>query len=118
MIDFESFHFAFKTTLDRFAPLKQKVVRNNNQRFITKTLRQAITKRSELKNKFNKERNAENWSDYKQRDYCSNLLKESKTRHFNNHSVKDVVENKRFWKTIKPFITDKTNKLTTVIALF
>ena len=28
--DFESFHLAFKTTLDQFAPLKQRIVRNNN----------------------------------------------------------------------------------------
>ena len=49
VLDFESFHLAFKTTLDRFAPLKQKVVRNNNQPFMTKTLRKAIMKRSKLK---------------------------------------------------------------------
>ena len=49
VLDFESFHLAFKTTLDRFAPLKQKVVRNNNQPFMTKSLRKAIMKRSKLK---------------------------------------------------------------------
>ena len=101
MLELESFHLACKTTLDRFAPLKQKAMRNNNQQFMTKTLRKAIMKRSKLKNKFNKKRNAKNWSNYKQRNYCSNLLKESKTRHFKN-----VTENKRFWKT-KPFFTDK-----------
>ena len=31
VLDFESFYLAFKTTLDWFALLKQKVVRNNNQ---------------------------------------------------------------------------------------
>ena len=61
--------------------------------------------RSRLKRKFNKERNAKNWSDYKQQ---RNRLKESKTRHFNNLNVKDVYENKRFWKTMKSFFTDKT----------
>ena len=54
MLDFESFHLAFETTLDRFEPLQQKVVRNKNQPFITKALRKAIMKRSKLKNKFNK----------------------------------------------------------------
>ena len=55
------------------------------------------------------ERNAKNWSNYKQqRHYCSDLLSESKTRHFNNLNLTDVTENKRFWKTIKPFFTDKT----------
>ena len=31
VLDFESFHLAFKTTLDRFAPLQQNVVGNKNQ---------------------------------------------------------------------------------------
>ena len=52
MLGFESFHLAFKTTLDRFAPLKQKVVRNNNQPFMTKPLRKAIITRFKLKDKF------------------------------------------------------------------
>ena len=103
VLDFESFIPVLKTTLDRFAPLKQKAVGNNNQPFMTKTLRKAIIKRSKLKNKFNQERNVKKWSDYKQhQNYCSNLLKEAKTHHFNNLNVKDVTENKRFWKTIKP----------------
>ena len=34
VLDFESLHLAFKTTKDRFAPLKQKVVRNINQSFM------------------------------------------------------------------------------------
>ena len=45
---------------------------------MTKTLRKVIMKRYKLKNKFNKERNAKYWSDYKQQqNHCSNLLKES-----------------------------------------
>ena len=93
VLDFKSLHLAFKTTLDRFAFLKQNVVRNNNQPFMTKTLRKAIMKRSKSKHKFNKERNAKNWSSYKhQGSFCSNLLKESKTHHFNNLHVKDVTD--------------------------
>ena len=58
---------------------------------MTKTLRKAIMKRSKLKNKFNKERNAKNWFNYKQqRNCCLNLLTESKTRYFDNLNVKDV----------------------------
>ena len=107
--DFESFHFAFKVTLNKLAPLKQKLIRNNNQPFMRKILRKAIMKRSKLRNKFNKERNIENWSGYKrQRNLCSNLLKESKKRHFNNLNVTDVTENKQFWRTIKPFFTEKS----------
>ena len=42
VLDFESFHLAFKTTLDRFSPLKQNVLRNSNQTFMTKALHKAI----------------------------------------------------------------------------
>ena len=55
--DFESFQFAFKVILNQFAPLKQKLIRNNNQPFMTKTLRKAIMMRANLRNKFNEERN-------------------------------------------------------------
>ena len=63
-------------------------------------------KRSKLRNKINKEKNIENWSEYKhQPNLCSNLLKRSKKRHFNSLNVNDVTETKKFWKTIKPLIT-------------
>ena len=83
---------------------------------MTKTLRKTIMKRSKLRNKFNEERNIENWSEYKrQRNLCSNLLKESKKRHFNNSNVKDVTENKQFWRTIKPFFTEKSKTTNNII---
>ena len=66
VLDFESFHLVFKKTLNRFVSLKQKLFQNKSQCFITKALRKAIMKRSKLKNKFNKERNAKYWSNYKQ----------------------------------------------------
>ena len=47
--DFESFQFAFKVILNQFAHLKEKLIRNNNQPFMTKPLRKAIMKRSKLR---------------------------------------------------------------------
>ena len=84
---------------------------------MTKTLCKAIMKGSKLRNKFNEERNIENWSEYKrQRNLCSNLLKQSKKRHFNSLNVNDITENKKFWKIIKLFFTEK-NKTTNNIIL-
>ena len=58
----------------QIAPLKQKLIRNNNQPFMTKILWKAIMKRSKLRNKFNDERNIENWFEYKpQCNLCSDL---------------------------------------------
>ena len=73
---------------------------------MTNTLRKAIVKRSKLRNKFIEERNIENRSEYKrQHNFRSDLLKQFKKRHFNRLNVNDVTENKKFWKTIKPFFT-------------
>ena len=96
---------------------KQKVVRNNNQPFMAKTLFcKAIMKRSKWNNKFNKKRNDKNWFNYKQQQsHCSNLLTESKTRHFDNLSVKDVTEGNRFWKTIKPFYIYETKNSNNIL---
>ena len=102
--DFKSFHFAFKVVINQFTILKQKLVRNNNQPFITKTLRKAIMKRSKLGSKFNKEQNIENWSRSKykiQCNLCLSVLKQSKKRHFNSLYVENVTENKGLWKSIK-----------------
>ena len=57
---FESFHFAFRFILNQSAPLKKKLIRNNNQPFMTKSLHNAIMKKSKLRSMFNKERNNEN----------------------------------------------------------
>lgn len=56
-------------------------------------------KRSKLRNRFNKERNIKNWSEYKhQRNNFSNLLKHSKKYYFNNLNVQDVIEKRDFGK--------------------
>lgn len=52
--DFESFHLALKFTLNQFANLLQKIVRNNNQPFMSKCLCKVIMKTSKSKSDFNK----------------------------------------------------------------
>ena len=47
MLDFESFHPAFKLTLYHFVPLKQKLEQNKNQTFMTKTINKTNMNRSE-----------------------------------------------------------------------
>ena len=43
----------------------------------------------------------------KQRNYCVSLLKKSKKKYFANLNEKDILDNKLFWKTIKPSFSDK-----------
>ena len=78
-----------------------------NNRFISKPLSQ---------NKYrNKYRTEDNWANYKkQRNFCVNLLRKTKTEYFEKLNVKYLTKNRKFWKTIKAFFSNKgltSNKL-------
>ena len=49
---YESFENVFLNVLQRHAPLKTKIVRENHPPYMNKTLRKAIIKRSELDRKY------------------------------------------------------------------
>ena len=105
---YAEFEKVFLKELNKHAPLKKKVLRHNNNAFMTKELRKEIMLRSKLKNKFNKERNHINWCNYKrQRNRCLSILRKSKKEYFNSLNMKQVSDNKLFWKSVKPFFNDK-----------
>ena len=108
IIDYSQFQSIFLETLDNIAPVKTKVLRYNNNPFMNKALRKAIMTRSRLKNKFNKNSSTKNWNSYKkQRNFCLKLLRQTKEKYFNNINVKKVSDNKTFWKSVKPFFSNK-----------
>ena len=84
IIDYSQFQSIFLETLDNIAPVKMKILRYNNNPFMNKALRKAIMTRSRLKNKFNKNSSAKNWNRYKKQ-----------------------INNKTFWKSVKPFFSNK-----------
>ena len=83
-------------------------MRGNHVLFITKDLRKAIYTRSRLKNKFIK-----NLSDVKAKLYkrqgnkCVSIRKKSIKQYFSNITSKRIMTNREFWKTMKPFLTNK-----------
>ena len=78
---------------------------------MTKELRKEIMKRSKLKNKYNKKRNYENWSLYKKQiNYFVALLRKTKKAYFEKLNLKEIGDNKTFWKTVRPYFSDKDNK--------
>ena len=64
--------------------------------------------RSRLKNNLNRQRSDENWDNYKkERNFSVKLLRQTKEKYFSDIKVKSISDNKRFWKTIKPFFSNK-----------
>ena len=71
-------------------------------------LSKEIMKRAKLRNKFLKDRTDESKKRYaSQRNCCVSLLKKTKKNYYNSLNEKDVSDNKTFWKTVKPFLSDK-----------
>ena len=100
------------------APLKKRYVRANQAPFMNKKLSKEIMTRSRLRNKFLKTKTDANRKAYnKQRNYRVSLFRREKKSFFNNLDTKKIVDNKRFWQTVKSFFSDKNrvkNKITLI----
>ena len=93
-------------------------MRANNVPFVSKALSKAIMSTSRLRNKYLKNPNKSNKHKYnKQRNYCVNLLRKEKNKYYKNLDVKLITDNKQFWKTIKPFFSDKHNMHTNITLI-
>ena len=65
-------------------------------------------KRSTLRHTLIEKRSSEQWQNYKrQRNICSNILKSAKKTFFENLNINEITDNRNFWKTVKPFFTDR-----------
>ena len=94
--------------LNKHAPRKKKYPRGNQMSFFTKELSKEIMTRSRLLNKYIRNRNEENRAIYvKQRNYWVPLLRKSKKKYHENLDERNLMDNKLFWKTIKPSFSDK-----------
>ena len=85
-----------------------KIQRGNHAPFINKEMRKAIYGRSRLKNKFCKNPSEGNERKYKrQLNLCVCLRHKVIKQYFFDITSKGIVTNKEFWKTIRPFLTNK-----------
>ena len=75
---------------------------------MNKEIHKAIMVRSRLRNKFLKEKTAFSREVYNiQRKYCVKLIRESKIKYFGNLNVRNITDNKTFWKTVGSSFSSK-----------
>ena len=76
---------------------------------MNKTLSKAIMLRTNLRNKFLKNRSNENKTNYvKQRNHCVCLPRKTKKEYYNNLDEKNIWDKKTFWKIVKPMLSKKS----------
>ena len=78
--NYESFETTFIEVLNKHAPLKKKLLRANHAPYITKTLRKAIMRRSQLETKY--------------------LKKRERRKYYEPLDRKNVLDSKEFWKIL------------------
>ena len=79
---------------------------------MNKSVSRAHKKKTLLRNCYLKKRSEQSMtirlSYVKQRNYCVPLLRKIKKDSYANLDVKDIVDSKQFWRTVKPLFSDKT----------
>ena len=114
--DCSSFHREFQFYFECHAPLKKKILRANRKDFIDKIIRKEIMYRSQLKNKFNRNSTHQNKLNYrKQRKKFFNLVRQARRNFFTNLDIRQLQDNKRFWKTVKPLLSRKSKSSDKII---
>ena len=107
-ISYDSFEKIFMEVLELHAPLKTKLLRANEAPYMTKALKKAIMKRTELESKYYRTKCNLDKSIYKkQKNYVSRLYKNEIKKFYQNLDIKNFLDNKKFWKNVKPLFSDK-----------
>jgi hypothetical protein len=102
---YQNFNDNFCEILNKHAPLKSKTVSKVSPPFMNGQLRKAIYKKCMLRNKYFKQRTSCNWQKYKeQRNLVTSIRRQSIRVYFQKHTS---TINNDFWKTMKPFLSDK-----------
>ena len=75
---------------------------------MTKTLRKAIMKRSQLEHKYISNFTVENMNKYKKhKNLCSKPYIKERKKFYSQLDIKTFTDNKLFWKTMKSFLCEK-----------
>ena len=107
--DWADYELKILDTLNKHAPLKKKTIRANHKPYVTKQVRKAIMKKTQLANKRHIDNSEEGFRLYKrQKNFVNRECKRAKKNYFNNLDVKCLQDNKKFWKTIRSEFSDKS----------
>ena len=117
-INYQEFDKTSTEILNKNALMKNKLVKANQAPYMTKALRKAIMRRSELETKYFKLKTNDTLKAYKkQESYCSRLYKKERKKFFENLNLSFVIENKKIWKVVKPLLNEKRSRVSNEVVL-
>ena len=107
-ISFGTFKSTVDNILQKHAPIKKRYVRANQASFINSKIHKEVTRRTRLRNKFiDSKTDVDGIAYNKQRNYCVSLIRKEKKAYYGNLNIRDVADNKTFWRKVKPLFSEK-----------
>ena len=103
--------------MNTHAPIKKKLLKHRQAPYMNSNLRRAINVRNMLKRKFDVCNSKENWIKYKNQRNLVNKLRKQSIRNHVQASCNEDCNQKQFWNTVKPLMSDKSNMLNNDIIL-
>ena len=117
-IPFQALRESVNVTLEKHAPSKARYTRANQAPYMNKKLSKEIMKRSRLRNKFlNTKSDLDRKAYNKQRNYVVSLMRKEKEQFYDNLNTSVLTENRTFWKTVKPFLAEKSKKVSKITLI-
>ena len=108
-IGFAKYVDTFRNICNKHAPLKRKKLRKEQLPFMNKTLRKAIYKKSMLQHRCKKIKSDTIKEAYRiQRNHVCDLKRKSLQKYFQERCNNNNTNSKEFWKTISPFMKNKS----------
>ena len=94
--------------LNKHAPLRKKLLRANHVPYITKTLKKVIMRRSRFETKYIKIKAQTDLKLCKNhKRFCSKLFKNEMRKYYESLDMKNVLDSRKFWKTMGLFFLMK-----------
>ena len=83
-------------------------VRDNQAKFMMKEVSKSIMNKSRFKNSYLKWPSRENFLAYKKgKNFCDSLSKKANKTYFEKATENRIMGSKKFWTTVKPFLSSK-----------
>ena len=115
-ISFGTFKSTADNILQKHAPIKKRYIRANQASFINSKIHKEVIKRARLSNKFiDSNTDVDRIAYNKQRNYCASLIRKEKKSLYSNLNIRDVTNNKNFWRKVKSLFSEKVNLQTKIL---
>ena len=117
-VRFSELNERVEVVLNEHAPIRKKYFLASDGPCMMKALRKAVYTRTSLRSRYNKSKSQESWNAFKkQHNRCVKMLRQAKIDYYKTVDINCLMDNRKFWKIVKPLFSDKIQALSKIALL-